>query len=149
MAGKLYLNGMNIENSSVLITGGSQGLGRALGKRLAAAGARVVLVARHRDRLDAAVNEIRIGGGEAYAIAADVGDKNVVHAIAGEAAALVGPIDVLIHNASTLGPVPLRLLLDTECEDLERVLQVNLVGPFRLQKIIAGSMALRGKGLVI
>ena len=140
---------MNIQNTSVLITGGSQGLGRSLGKALALAGSRVVLVARHEDKLNEAVQEICSLGGEAYGIAADVGEKTAVHAIAGEAAALAGPIDILIHNASTLGPTPLRLFLDTECEDLEHVLQVNLVGPFRLQKIITGSMALRGKGLVM
>ncbi len=55
----------------------------------------------------------------------------------------------MIHNASTLGKVPLDLLLDTECEDLEQVLAVNLVGPFRLTKAIAGSMALRGRGLIV
>ena len=53
------------------------------------------------------------------------------------------------HNASTLGSVPLRPLLDTDCEDLDRVLEVNLVGPFRLTKIVAGAMALRGSGLVV
>jgi NAD(P)-dependent dehydrogenase (short-subunit alcohol dehydrogenase family) len=47
-----------------------------------------------------------------------------------------------VNNASELGPTPLRLLLDTECETLERVLAVNLVGPFRLTKVIGGSMAL-------
>jgi NAD(P)-dependent dehydrogenase (short-subunit alcohol dehydrogenase family) len=56
---------------------------------------------------------------------------------------------VLVHNASDLGPTPLRLLLDTECEDLERVLQTNLVGPFRFTKIVAGAMALRGSGVVV
>src|SRR5437867_5001703 len=140
---------MDITNTSALVTGGSQGLGRALGKALAQAGARVVLVARHRDRLDETVEEIRSLGGKVYGITADIGEKTAVHPIAGEAAALVGPMDILIQNASTLGPVPLRLLLDTDCEDLERVLQVNVIGPFRLQKIIAGSMALRGSGLVI
>ena len=140
---------MNVQSASVLITGGSQGLGRALGKALAEKGARVVLIARDETKLQHAVREIVDSGGEAYGIAADVGDKTAIHKISGQAAALVGPIYILIHNASTLGPVPLRLLLDTECEDLERVLQVNLIGPFRLQKVIAGSMALRGKGLVI
>jgi NAD(P)-dependent dehydrogenase (short-subunit alcohol dehydrogenase family) len=149
MADTRYLKRMDIQNTSVLITGGSQGLGRGLGKALAAAGARVVLVARHEGKLNEAVREIKDSGGEVYGIAADIGEKTAGHAIAGEAAALAGPIDILIHNASTLGPTPLRLLLDTECEDLDHVLQVNLVGPFRLQKIIAGSMALRGKGLVI
>ena len=61
-----------------------------------------------------------------------------MHRIAGAAAALVGPPSIVIHNASTLGPVPMPLLLDTECEDLERVLAVNLVGPFRLTKVLAG-----------
>lgn len=140
---------MKIQGTSALITGGSQGLGLALAKELASAGARVVLVARRRALLDRAVQEIRDRGGEAYGIAADIGEKSSVHSIAGEAAALAGPIDLLVHNASTLGAVPLRLLLDTDCEDLEAVLQVNLVGPFRLQKIIAGSMAVRGRGLVL
>jgi NAD(P)-dependent dehydrogenase (short-subunit alcohol dehydrogenase family) len=54
-----------------------------------------------------------------------------------------------VHGASTLGPTPLRLLLDTECEDLDAVLQTNLVGPFRLTKIVAGAMALRGSGVVV
>jgi NAD(P)-dependent dehydrogenase (short-subunit alcohol dehydrogenase family) len=140
---------MEIRNTSVLITGGSRGLGRALGTALAGAGARVVLVARGADELNHAVEDIRRAGGEAYGITADIGDKNSIYAIAGEAAALVGPIDILIQNASTLGPVPLRLLLDTECEDLEHALEVNLVGPFRLAKAIVGSMALRDRGIVI
>jgi NAD(P)-dependent dehydrogenase (short-subunit alcohol dehydrogenase family) len=61
----------------------------------------------------------------------------------------VGPIDVLVLNASTLGALPLRELSETECEDLARVLEVNLLGPFRLAKAVVGSMALRGSGLVV
>jgi NAD(P)-dependent dehydrogenase (short-subunit alcohol dehydrogenase family) len=80
---------------------------------------------------------------------ADLGDKNSIYPIAGQAAALVGPIDILIQNASNLGPTPLRLLLDTDCEDLERALDVNLVGAFRLAKAIVGPMALRGQGIMI
>ena len=93
--------------------------------------------------------EIRARGGEAHAIAADVADLEATHAIAGQAAAMVGTVDLLINNASTLGPVPLRLLLDTDCEDLERALAVNLVGPFRLTKALLGPMVLRGRGLVV
>jgi NAD(P)-dependent dehydrogenase (short-subunit alcohol dehydrogenase family) len=124
-------------------------LGAALGRVLAARGARVVLVAREAGPLEAAVARIRADGGEAHALPADVGDKHAVYAIAGAAAQLVGPIDLLVHNASTLGALPLRLLLDTDCEDLEHVLAVNLVGPFRLSKAIAGSMALRKRGLIV
>jgi NAD(P)-dependent dehydrogenase (short-subunit alcohol dehydrogenase family) len=139
----------DLDGINALVTGGSQGLGRALGLALGRAGARVVLVARHAEPLAAVVAEIRAAGGEAHAIAADVADQEAAFKIAGQAAALVGPIDLLVNNASTLGPVPLRLLLDTDCEDLERALAVNLVGPFRLTKAIAGPMVLRGRGTIV
>ena len=139
----------SIAGQNVLVTGGSRGLGRALGEALARAGARVVLVARHGDELADAVAAIRAAGGEAHAIVADVAARDATHAIAGQAAAAVGAIDVLVNNASTLGPVPLRLLLDTDCEDLERAVAVNLVGPFRLTKAVAGPMLLRGGGTII
>ncbi len=140
---------MEIQGRSVLITGGSRGLGAALGRGLARHGARVVLVARGMEELSRVVDEIRAEGGDAHGFVADLGAKEDIHRIAGAAAALAGPIDVLVHNASTLGPTPLRLLLDTECEDLGRVLDVNLLGPFRLTRAVAGGMALRGSGLVV
>src|SRR5512132_2370184 len=140
---------MDIDGLAVLVTGASRGLGAALGRALAAQGARVVLVARGEGALDETVDAIRREGGDAHALAADVGAKEDIHRIAGAAAALVGPLDLVIHNASTLGPTPLRSLLDTECEDLVRVLEVNLVGPFRLTRAIAGGMAVRGRGLVV
>jgi NAD(P)-dependent dehydrogenase (short-subunit alcohol dehydrogenase family) len=140
---------MNIRNASTLITGGSRGLGFALAQRLARAGARVVLVAREHHALDAAVARIRAAGGQAFGIAADMGDKDAIYEIAGKAAALAGPIELLIHNASTLGPTPMPILADLECEDFEQVLQVNVLGPFRLTKVIAGAMAMRGAGLVV
>ena len=149
MAGRPYPSIMNIRDTSSLVTGASRGLGRALARRLAAVGSRVVLVAREIEPLERAAAEIRAAGGTAHAIAADIGDKHAIYPLSGQATALVGPIDILVNNASTLGPTPLRLLLDTECEDLERALEVNLVGPFRLSKIVAGSMALRRRGVVV
>jgi NAD(P)-dependent dehydrogenase (short-subunit alcohol dehydrogenase family) len=142
-----------MEPTSALVTGGSKGLGFALARRLVTAGWKVVIVARVAAAVDRAVAALRdagrAAGGVAHGIAADVADKDAVHAIAGAAAALVGPIDLLIHNASTLGPTPLQLLLDTDCEDLERALAVNLVGPFRLTKVIAGHMVLRRGGTIV
>jgi NAD(P)-dependent dehydrogenase (short-subunit alcohol dehydrogenase family) len=140
---------MKLHGKSALVTGSSRGLGRALAEELAARGTRLALVARGAGELEKVAAGIRARGGVAHALDGDVGDKGAAHRLAGAAAALLGPIDVLIHNASTLGPVPLRLLLDTTCEDLAHVLEVNLVGPFRLTKIVAGSMALRGQGVVV
>lgn len=133
----------------VLVTGGSRGLGKALARALARRGARVVMVARGKEELDRAVGEIRAEGGEAHGLAFDVGDKESVHRIAAAANALVSRIDVVVHAASTLGPLPMPVLLETECEDLASVLETNLVGPFRLTKALAGAMALRGHGTVV
>ncbi len=140
---------MKIQGTGALVTGASRGLGRALAEALAAKGARVAMVARDAGPLADAVATIRARGGLAHAIAGDISNKDAVHAIAGQAQGLVGEIGIAIHNASTLGPVPLRLLLDTECEDLAAVLETNLVGPFRLTKILAGAMALRGDGVIV
>ena len=140
---------MDIRDRGVLITGASRGLGAALARELARQGAKLALVARGEGELEEVVGAIRAEGGEAHAIAADVGSKDDVYAIAGAAASLVGDVDLVVHNASTLGPVPLPLLADTACEDLEEVLAVNLVGPFRLTKALAGPMLLRGRGLVV
>jgi short-subunit dehydrogenase len=139
----------NLKGTAALVTGAGRGLGAALAKELASAGARVVLVARNETELGAVVDAIRAAGGEAHGIPADVADKEATYRIAGAAAALVGPIELVVHNASTLGHVPLRLLLDTDCEALEEALAVNVVGPFRLTKAVLGAMVLRGKGLVV
>lgn len=140
---------MNIQGQGAIVTGASRGLGRALAEELAARGARVALVARDARPLGDVVATIRARGGVAHSIAADIADKDAIHRIAGQAQGLVGEISIAIHNASSLGPVPLRLLLDTECEDLASVLETNLVGPFRLTKVLAGAMALRGQGVLV
>jgi len=140
---------MKLQGKAALVTGASRGLGRALAEELALRGAKVVLVARGAVDLERVAANIRGLGGAAHALPGDVADKSLIHGLAGAAASLVGPLDLLVHNASVLGPTPLRLLLDTECEDLSQVLEANLVGPFRLTKIIAGSMALRGEGTIV
>lgn len=137
------------------MTGASRGLGLELSRALVREGSRVVMVARGARELDAAVRVVKDDaataalGGEAHGLAFDVGDKEAIHRITGAAAAVVGDIDIVIHAASTLGPLPMPTLLETECEDLEQVLAVNLVGPFRLTKALAGPMVLRERGLVL
>jgi NAD(P)-dependent dehydrogenase (short-subunit alcohol dehydrogenase family) len=133
-----------------LVTGGSQGLGRAVGESLAAAGARVVLVARTVADLDGAVQHIRGAGGAAWGIALDVAAPGAAARLLGEAASLAGaPVDLLVHAAGTLGPVPMPALQDLEPGAFEQVLRVNLVAPYRLTQAALGGMSLRGGGDVV
>jgi NAD(P)-dependent dehydrogenase (short-subunit alcohol dehydrogenase family) len=135
---------MDLRDRTVLVTGGSRGLGAAFGRAAARAGARVVLVARSANEVEAVAADIRAAGRTAHAIVADVGDAESATSIASAAAALAGPVDVLVHNASVLRP-----LLDTPPADFVRALEVNLLGPFRLSQAVVGSMVLRGQGLVL
>jgi NAD(P)-dependent dehydrogenase (short-subunit alcohol dehydrogenase family) len=140
---------MDVSGKGAVITGASRGLGAALATELARRGARVVAVARGGDALAQVVQEIRAGGGEAHALAADLANKDDIHRVSGAAAALLGDVDLLVHNGGALGPTPLPLLLDAACEDLEAVLATNVLGPFRLGKALIGPMLLRGRGLVV
>ncbi len=134
---------------TALITGGSHGLGRALATQLAERGVRVVIAARELGPLKAHAEALQRRGLPVYAVQADVADKEAIYPLVAQATLLAGPIDILINNASTLGPTPLRLLADTDCEDLELALGVNVVGAFRLTKALLGSMLLRKQGVVV
>ena len=121
----------------VAVTGGTSGLGRALVEALAARGDAVAFVARDAAR----VRSVAAAVPGSHGIVGDVARKEDAHAIALQVGGALGGLDVLIHNASSLGPVPLALLADTECEDFENALATNVVGPFRLTKALLGLLA--------
>ena len=120
----------------VAITGGTSGLGLALVRRLAAAGARVAFVARSGPSVERTANATG-----AYGVVGDVGRKGDIYAIALQITGNLNGLDVLINNASSLGPTPLALLTDTACEDLEEALEVNVLGAFRLTKALFGALS--------
>jgi NAD(P)-dependent dehydrogenase (short-subunit alcohol dehydrogenase family) len=120
----------------VAITGGTSGLGLALVEALHGRGAAVAFVARDARRVAAVAARLR----GTHGIDGDVADKLQTHPLALRINAALGGVDVLVHNASSLGPVPLAPLADTECEALEEALATNLVGPFRLTKALLGSL---------
>jgi NAD(P)-dependent dehydrogenase (short-subunit alcohol dehydrogenase family) len=123
-------------NRRVAITGGTSGLGLALLRELRRRGALVAFVARTAPRVERVAQEHG-----AYGIVGDVSQKEEIYPIAMQIVGRLGGLDVLINNASDLGPTPLALLADTDCEDLERALATNLVGPFRLTKALLGALA--------
>jgi NAD(P)-dependent dehydrogenase (short-subunit alcohol dehydrogenase family) len=121
----------------VAITGGTSGLGLALVRRVAGQGGHVAFVARGR----AGVDRVGETHPQTHGIVGDVSRKEEIHPIAIQILGALGGLDVLVNNASSLGPVPLALLADTECEDLEQALATNVLGPFRLTKVLLGTLA--------
>ena len=139
----------SLAGTRVAVTGGTSGLGLALMKELRSRGASVAFVARNRKRVEA-VAEAYPG---THGIVGDVAVKDDIHRIAIQITGTLGGIDVLVNNASSLGPAPLALLADTECEDFELALATNVLGPFRLTRALLGALAAsareRGSSLVV
>src|SRR5262245_59877916 len=139
---------MKLQGLRIAITGGTSGLGLALVRELLNRGARVAFVARTREQVERVARE-QPG---AHGIVGDVSKKDDIYPIALQITGRLGGLDVLVNNASSLGPVPLALLADTDCEDLELALATNLVGPFRLTKALVGALAASardGRGAVV
>src|SRR5689334_12134569 len=106
----------------VAVTGGTSGLGLAFVKELVARGARVAFIARSREGVERVA---RMHPGT-HGIVGDISKKSDIYPIAMQVVGELGGLDVLINNASDLGPTPLALLGDTDCEDLERAMATNL-----------------------
>jgi NAD(P)-dependent dehydrogenase (short-subunit alcohol dehydrogenase family) len=137
-----------LDGLRVAVTGGTSGLGLALVRELVSRGARVAFVARTRDRVERVAREHPGTCG----IVGDVSRKADIYPVALQIVGELGGLDVLVNNASDLGPTPLALLGDTECEDLERAFATNLLGPFRLTKALLGALAAsarEGRGAVV
>jgi len=88
-------------------------------------------------------------GAEVLGVVADVSDRADVERLAGESLAHFGRVDVLINNASALGPSPMPYLIDYPIEDFEGVLRTNVTGPFLLTRALVGQMLTRGAGSII
>jgi NAD(P)-dependent dehydrogenase (short-subunit alcohol dehydrogenase family) len=135
-----------------LITGASQGLGRELSLAYAREDVRgLALVARGKERLQQLKSEIdKIApAANVVAIQADLGsitDIERVAAITLEACG--GRLDILVNNASTLGPVPMPYLLDYPADDFRQVLNVNLVAPLLLIQNLLGAMIDHGGSVI-
>jgi 3-oxoacyl-[acyl-carrier protein] reductase len=129
-----------------LVTGASSGIGRALALRLAREGARVALVARRREELDAVVAEIVAAGGEAVALPVDVADRSQAEVCIEKASAALGGIDLLVNNA---GYGHHRPFLDWDVEDMERMLRVNYLGALYFTKALLPDMVARRRGWIV
>jgi NAD(P)-dependent dehydrogenase (short-subunit alcohol dehydrogenase family) len=140
-----------LTGKNILITGASQGLGRAMALRFAKEGAAgLSIVARHADQLKKVRDEIaQIGATSIVAIEADMSKpRDIERIVATTLAQFKGRLDVLVNNASTIGPSPMPNLLDYPVEDFRAVLDTNLIGPFLLIKSALPAMIERGGSII-
>lgn len=129
-----------------LVTGASRGIGLAIAKTLAKEGATVLLSARKREALDAAVRDIAASGGIAYAIACDVTDAAAIAGLAAEIQREHGPLDILVSNAGFAESAP---FVRTDRELWDRTIALNLTAAYEITQAFLPSMLAARSGRVI
>ncbi|HVR29851.1 MAG TPA: 3-oxoacyl-[acyl-carrier-protein] reductase [Thermoanaerobaculia bacterium] len=135
-----------LDSRTALVTGASQGIGVGIARRLAAAGARVVLAARSADRLEALAAELRATGHDARPLPLDLAQPETLRERLATLPEELLPISILVNNAGITAD---NLLLRMSLEEWRRVLDTNLTGTFALTKAIARGMVRARWGRII
>jgi 3-oxoacyl-[acyl-carrier protein] reductase len=130
-----------------LVTGATRGIGAATAIALANNGVSVALAARNVTALDEVASGIRLAGGTAFTIEADLGDPDIVESLVPQVVAEFGGVDVLVNNAGIL-PAAVRSERVSR-DDWDRVIAINLTAPWVLASRAHDSMAARGGGVVV
>jgi 3-oxoacyl-[acyl-carrier protein] reductase len=130
-----------------LVTGGGRGLGRAIAQQLAAAGARVAVLARSADELDRTVATIGTGGGSALAVRADVADPEQINRALAAIRDRWGPVEVLVNNAGVVSPLGSTVTVDPD--DWAAAVAINLTAPALLTVTLLPSMIETGWGRIV
>lgn len=136
----------DLKGTVTIVTGASSGIGAAIARRFAAAGGKVVLAARRKERLDAVADEIASSGGYARAIPTDVCNYDDVSRLINEVVSELGQIDCLINNA---GHAVAKPLVESSIEEVEAQLDSNLKGVCYGCHAVLPHMIARGQGQII
>jgi NAD(P)-dependent dehydrogenase (short-subunit alcohol dehydrogenase family) len=136
----------SLDGRVAVVTGGSSGIGRAIARALAGAGASVVVVARGSEALEQTAQGLRAEGGQAAWVSADLGDRASLEQATETAAAAFGEPDILVNSAGVNPRPPLGTLT---AADWDRTMAVNLTAPFLLGQRFGPGMAERGWGRII
>jgi len=135
-----------VEGRVALVTGGSQGIGRACALVLAAAGAKVALCARNQEKLEQVANEIAAAGGASAVFKMDVANEEEIKSGVKVIVAQFGKVDILVNNA---GITRDQLVMRMKRADWDDVISTNLTAPFLLTQAVIGSMLKQRWGRII
>lgn len=141
------MNSSGLEGSSVVVTGGGSGIGRAAALRFAGAGANVVVADINADAAKAVVAEIEAAGGSAIAATGDLSAQAVADEVVATAVSTFGSLDVLVNNAGIMDSM--SAAADVSDAEWERVIRVNLTAPFLLTRAALPHMLAKGKGAIV
>lgn len=136
-----------LDDKTVLITGASSGFGKAIALACAREGAKVALVARRQDALEAVAQEIEENNGKALVCPLDVTNDDQIHEVIVKVVDTFGSIEVLVNNAGT--NVTERTIADTSVDQWRLLLDVNLTSAFVFTKAVLPTMKERGDGLIV
>jgi len=137
---------MSLAGRVALVTGASQGIGRACALRLASAGAAVAVAARNQEKLDELVSEIKASGGKAEAFPLDVSDEEQIKGTFKAVLGQLGKIDILVNNA---GITRDQLVMRMKRADWDMVLNTNLTSAYCCIQQVIGSMLKQRWGRII
>jgi NAD(P)-dependent dehydrogenase (short-subunit alcohol dehydrogenase family) len=135
---------LGLKDKVSLVTGGGRGIGKAIAKRLAEAGAQVVIASRKLENLEATAREFASLPGRVIPIACHVGHPEAIEDLVKQATLRVGPIDILVNNSATnIGQGPSLAVSD---EMLDKMVEVNIKAALRLIRLVVPPMIERKRG---
>jgi len=138
---------MKLAGKVAVITGGGRGIGRAIALSFAGEGASVVVSARTGPEIEEVAREVEKQGRKSLALQADVSREEDVKSMIGETLKVFGRVDILVNNAGT--NLPYRNVVDMTLEEWNRVLEVNLTGPFLCSRAAMPAMIAQRSGKII
>ena len=139
----------SLKDRVVIITGAGQGIGRAFAKAFALAGARAVIAERNEDKAASVAAEILKADGQALAVTTDVADEASINEMIEIVTDEYGRIDVLVNNAGIFSTLEMRPFDQIPLDEWERVLRVNLTGPFLCARAVLPAMRKAKWGRII
>jgi gluconate 5-dehydrogenase len=135
-----------LDGKVALVTGASYGIGMAMAKALAHAGATIVFNDRNQEKIETALQEYRDSGIEARGYLFDVTDEKAVRKHIDKISSDVGVIDILVNNAGIIKRIP---ALEMNAAEFREVIDIDLTGPFIMSRAVAPGMIKKGGGKII